>query len=319
MAACCDKYALIVMPYYPQGDLVLDGKQDPSRVHRLMSQVALAVEYLHQNNVAHNDIKLDNVFVDASDRAYLGDMGLALKVKDETRTAPAWRVGGTKDYWAPEIREAGEEDYIDPFKCDVFAIGIMYWALVTGQDFQAGTKFLVRLQVASVNLSAVQRYYVLGIGNWARFPGRDKIPCKIAGCFCESLCGTEGQTGDEMIRSILIHLWLKMVPGARSRSACDKWSQITSHQRSTEPASFKVYPEGSPMPQALLSLASSVLSVKAPPYPAVDKQPSGVFSMTAALAHFCCSCVRRYVYVWIGCHLLFGRSKHRHYVRSISI
>ncbi|RUS91448.1 hypothetical protein EGW08_000772 [Elysia chlorotica] len=157
MAACCDKYALIVMPYYPQGDLVLDGKQDPSRVHCLMSQVALAVEYLHQNNVAHNDIKLDNVFVDASDRAYLGDMGLALKVKDETRTAPAWRVGGTKDYWAPEIREAGEEDNIDPFKCDVFAIGIMYWALVTGQDFQAGTKFLVRLQVASVNLSAVQR------------------------------------------------------------------------------------------------------------------------------------------------------------------
>ncbi|RUS75701.1 hypothetical protein EGW08_016543 [Elysia chlorotica] len=158
MAACCDKYAAIVMPYYPQGDLVLEGRQEPRLVHRLMSHVARALEHLHKHNIAHNDLKLENIFMDGSGRAHLGDLGLAIKVEDGSGTAPAWRVGGTDDYWAPEKLEAEHEDNIDPFKCDVYALGIMYFTLVTGQDFEAGTDFLAGLQCAKgVDLSTAQR------------------------------------------------------------------------------------------------------------------------------------------------------------------
>ncbi|RUS88630.1 hypothetical protein EGW08_003589 [Elysia chlorotica] len=158
LAASGHDYSAIVMPYYPQGDLVLSGRQEPNRVHRLMSQVARAVEHIHKWNIAHNDIKLENVFVDGSDDAHLGDMGFALRVKDPLGFSPAWRVGGTKDYWSPEKLAADPHDKIDPFKCDVYAVGIMYWVLVTGiMDFTAGTDFVSKLaETQDLNISNLQ-------------------------------------------------------------------------------------------------------------------------------------------------------------------
>ncbi|RUS73815.1 hypothetical protein EGW08_018432 [Elysia chlorotica] len=158
LAASSHDYAAIVMPYYPQGDLVLSGRQEPNRVHRLMSQVARAVEHLHKWNIAHNDIKCENVFVDGSDNAHLGDLGFALQDEDGSGTVPAWRVGGTKAYWAPEKLAAGDFNKIDPYKCDVYAIGVMYWVLITGMNFTVGTNFLGKLMVAKgVELSPSQR------------------------------------------------------------------------------------------------------------------------------------------------------------------
>ena len=197
----------------------LCGRQDPRRVNRYMSHVARAVEHLHKDNIAHNDIKLENVFVDRSDRAVLGDLGLALNVKDGSKTALAGLVGGTRDYWSPEILEADTHTRIDPFKvntfsnitflghlakilfynqfvkkciistcivnfvfffafkkkveidlniilsisiprdqCDVYAIGVMYWALASGEDPEADTDFLGRLRAAQdLDLSPSQR------------------------------------------------------------------------------------------------------------------------------------------------------------------
>ncbi|RUS68934.1 hypothetical protein EGW08_023303 [Elysia chlorotica] len=121
MAARCHDYAAIAMPYYPRGDLVeLSGQQETRRVIRYMSHVTRAVEKLHRHNIAHNDVKLENVFLDRADRAHLGDMGLAMEVKDESKTALAGLVGGTRGYWSPEKLEAGARDRIDPFKVSGF-------------------------------------------------------------------------------------------------------------------------------------------------------------------------------------------------------
>ena len=72
------------------------------------------------SHVALNDNKLENVFVDRSDRAILGDLGLALEVKDDSKTAIAGLVGGTRNYWAPEILQADTHARIDPFKVSFF-------------------------------------------------------------------------------------------------------------------------------------------------------------------------------------------------------
>ncbi|GFR58273.1 protein kinase [Elysia marginata] len=105
------------MPFYPGGDIAWEGKHDPRRVQRYMSHVARAVKHLHRFNIAHNDIKLENVFVDASDRAHLGDFGLALKMEDGVTTADADFVGGTMGYLPPEKTEgATKQDKLDPFK-----------------------------------------------------------------------------------------------------------------------------------------------------------------------------------------------------------
>ena len=119
MAASCHDYGYIAMPYYPRGDLIeLCGKQEPWRVSRYMSHVARAVEKLHRHRIAHNDIKLENVFLDGSDRAILGDLGLARI--DTTGTIDADLVGGTRDYWPPE-KLAGHTR-LNPFKVRRFLL-----------------------------------------------------------------------------------------------------------------------------------------------------------------------------------------------------
>ena len=105
------------MPYYPTGDLVeLIGKQESSRVVRYMSHVAHAIEYLHRHDVAHIDVKLENVFVCESDCAHLGDLGLAMELTHSSRTILAAHMGGTMEYWPPEKVNADEHTRIDPFK-----------------------------------------------------------------------------------------------------------------------------------------------------------------------------------------------------------
>ncbi|GFO50168.1 serine/threonine-protein kinase [Plakobranchus ocellatus] len=144
------------MPYYPRADLAfLSGKQNPAQAHRYMTHVARGLYYLHRRNIAHNDLKLENVFVDAQKRAHVGDFGLALKVKAVSRTALASGVGCTQDYWPPEKLAAGPDTRIDPFKADVYAIGIMYWALLSGETPEMGLDYLSK--VTNLDVSHDQR------------------------------------------------------------------------------------------------------------------------------------------------------------------
>ena len=123
LAARCHDYAAILMPYYPRDMIELCGRKDPRRVSLYMSHVARAVEKLHRHRFAHNDIKLENVFLDGSDRAILGDLGLAMEVKDSTGTLDAGLVGGTRDYWPPEKSEGHTR--IDPFKVRFFPFFVL--------------------------------------------------------------------------------------------------------------------------------------------------------------------------------------------------
>ncbi|GFO42847.1 CaMK family protein kinase [Plakobranchus ocellatus] len=159
MAARCPDYAALAMPYYPRGDLgSLHDTQSPRQVNRYMSHVVRGLENLHRQNIVHNDLKLENVFIDAQNRAHLGDLGLALEVKDAIRTALAGLVGGTRVYWSPEKLEAGTRTRIDPFKADIYAIGVMYWALVSREDPKEHDNYQDKLADNKVNLSPSQKF-----------------------------------------------------------------------------------------------------------------------------------------------------------------
>jgi serine/threonine protein kinase len=70
---------------------------------RLFFEIALAVQFLHLNGIAHNDNKPENSFLDASDRVKLADFGCA---KDRRFTSDAEKQG-TLLYAAPEILKSG--------------------------------------------------------------------------------------------------------------------------------------------------------------------------------------------------------------------
>ncbi|RUS68935.1 hypothetical protein EGW08_023304 [Elysia chlorotica] len=170
MAARCHDYAAIAMPYYPRGDLVeLSGQQETSCDIYAIGVMYWALvsgedpetgtDYLGKVRAA-KDLSLT-----PSQRSTLERLlspnpeeRPTASQLDESKTALAGLVGGTRGYWSPEKLEAGARDRIDPFKCDIYALGVMYWALVSGEDPETGTDYLGKVRARKdLSLSPSQR------------------------------------------------------------------------------------------------------------------------------------------------------------------
>ena len=73
-------------------------KEEEARV--IFQQVVSAVHFLHQRRIAHRDIKLENILVDAAGNAKLCDFGMAIEI---TEGQMLEEICGSLLYWAPEI------------------------------------------------------------------------------------------------------------------------------------------------------------------------------------------------------------------------
>jgi WD40 repeat protein/DNA-binding SARP family transcriptional activator len=69
--------AYIVSRYLRTGSLRAlvqrGGKLEPDRVISLVEQIATALAFAHRQSIAHGDVRLSNLFMDADENAYLGD------------------------------------------------------------------------------------------------------------------------------------------------------------------------------------------------------------------------------------------------------
>ena len=93
-------------------------------VARIIKQLLLAINHMHQQGIAHRDIKLDNILMDEEGRVKLIDFGFALYTHDKKLSDHI----GTPLYKAPEIVN-GEEYGIS---VDIWAIGIVTMLLTCG-------------------------------------------------------------------------------------------------------------------------------------------------------------------------------------------
>ena len=66
----------------------------------LIKQILSTLQYIHQQNVAHRDIKLDNIMVDENMNIKFIDFGFAAR----GNIYELKEMYGTKSYLAPEIR-----------------------------------------------------------------------------------------------------------------------------------------------------------------------------------------------------------------------
>lgn len=113
----------ILMPYYSLGSLSDQHKDicfSRKETIDILLQILKALAYLHQRNVAHRDLKPDNVLVESrvpSIKIRVADFGLA-KIEEETELRSSC---GTKRYMAPEIVKAGN---YKP-SVDLWAAGVM--------------------------------------------------------------------------------------------------------------------------------------------------------------------------------------------------
>lgn len=108
-------------------ELLVRGKRLSHDAAKLLfRQLLSALAYLHGRNIAHRDLKLENMLLDANLDLKLIDFGFA------TRRL----LGGTSDtylgspgYLAPEA--LAQRPY-DVYKADVFAAGVVLFSLIAG-------------------------------------------------------------------------------------------------------------------------------------------------------------------------------------------
>jgi len=89
-------------------------------------KIITAVKHLHENNIAHRDIKLENLFLTKKFDIVLGDFGFASYLDSDSNL---FNYCGTKGYQSPESLEKKSNDYKSN---DLFSLGVMLFILIFG-------------------------------------------------------------------------------------------------------------------------------------------------------------------------------------------
>jgi eukaryotic-like serine/threonine-protein kinase len=125
-------------------DLLAHGPLSHRKAVTYAVQIAHGLAAAHAKNIAHRDLKPDNIFITADGHAKILDFGLARAIEkpaDATATLPAngtdpGTVMGTVGYMSPEQVRGGPIDC----RTDIFSFGAVLYEMLTGQRaFQRDT------------------------------------------------------------------------------------------------------------------------------------------------------------------------------------
>jgi serine/threonine protein kinase len=103
----------------------------------IVTAVANALDYAHQQGMVHRDIKPANIILTRGEQVILSDFGIARMINTSTLTASGATLG-TPAYMAPEqgMGHTGDE------RSDIYSLGAVFYQLVTGNlPFEADTPF----------------------------------------------------------------------------------------------------------------------------------------------------------------------------------
>nr|XP_048316473.1 serine/threonine-protein kinase 33 isoform X1 [Myodes glareolus]XP_048316474.1 serine/threonine-protein kinase 33 isoform X1 [Myodes glareolus]XP_048316475.1 serine/threonine-protein kinase 33 isoform X1 [Myodes glareolus]XP_048316476.1 serine/threonine-protein kinase 33 isoform X1 [Myodes glareolus] len=136
------KQMYLVMELCEDGELkeVLDtkGHFSENETRLIIQSLASAIAYLHNKDIVHRDLKLENIMVKSSFMDDNNEMNLNIKVTDfglAVRKHGSRSEGmmqttcGTPIYMAPEVINAHEYSQ----QCDIWSIGVIMYLLLCGE------------------------------------------------------------------------------------------------------------------------------------------------------------------------------------------
>ncbi|KAL4572829.1 hypothetical protein LXL04_019615 [Taraxacum kok-saghyz] len=144
IGACTKPSSLCIVTEFMSGGSVYDYLHKQKGTFKLPILLKAAIDisrgmnYLHQNNIIHRDLKCANLLMDENDVVKVADFGVA-RVKAQTGVMTA--ETGTYRWMAPEVIEHKPYD----LKADIFSFGVVLWELLTGKP---PYEFLTPVQAA---------------------------------------------------------------------------------------------------------------------------------------------------------------------------
>jgi NIMA (never in mitosis gene a)-related kinase len=171
----------IVMGYCEGGDLCTRLKAQngvflpESQVVEWFVQIALALQYLHERNILHRDLKTQNIFLTKADIIKVGDLGIARVLDCSSELAQT--VIGTPYYMSPEIFQ--NQAYNQ--KSDIWALGCCVYEMSTLKHaFTAKNIHALMIRVVKGELPEMPSHYsadVRDLIKWMLSKQADDRPC----------------------------------------------------------------------------------------------------------------------------------------------
>mmetsp|Transcript_146114 Transcript_146114/g.207076 ORF Transcript_146114/g.207076 Transcript_146114/m.207076 type:complete len:330 (-) Transcript_146114:107-1096(-) len=146
------KKLYLVLDYCPGGELFFHlsraGRFSEGRTRFYISEILLALEYLHSLNIIFRDLKPENVLLDAEGHAKLTDFGLSKE--GITDNFSARTMCGTPEYLAPELLDKRGHGRA----VDWYSLGALAYEMQTGlPPFYTQDRNLLFERIRRANLS----------------------------------------------------------------------------------------------------------------------------------------------------------------------
>ncbi len=124
------KHICIVMEYICAGDLLSyirkRNKLNEQTAKYIYKQIILGIQHIHNHNIIHRDIKLDNILIDLDNKIKICDFGVSKRINNNDKI---YEQCGTPTYIAPEILKG--KGYVG-YGVDVWSSGVVLYAMLSG-------------------------------------------------------------------------------------------------------------------------------------------------------------------------------------------
>ena len=124
----------------------LENNLDTNKQAFIFYQLINGLEYLHNKNIIHSDIKTDNILFSKDNILKIADFGLSFYLNDKKDN----KIGGTMSFISPELLliSLNGKDGHNTFESDIWACGIILYEILTCKrafQINSGKKLLEEL------------------------------------------------------------------------------------------------------------------------------------------------------------------------------
>ena len=110
--------------------LLVDHRLSPHEALAIVPPLCDALEFAHQRNIVHCDIKPENLILNTDGKVKIADFGIARILGQTSTDAEPEKAAGTPAYMAPEQKDSPHS--IDT-RTDIYSLGVVIYEMLTGE------------------------------------------------------------------------------------------------------------------------------------------------------------------------------------------